>query len=120
MKDKNCYYCKHGKFIQGDMGDYWTPPEPSYTECLNMSVDENLFDTVDNDEEKLPLICGQFEPRIAENCICCKKEMNILESQVTHFFEENPCCSKDCQDKLYKGFYGHTIVLAEEEDVNVI
>jgi hypothetical protein len=105
MSEINCYFCKHGKFHQGDAGSYWQPPEPSYTECQNDNVNEELFEQVDFDEEKLPIQCGHYDPRMVEKCGCCDREMNIPEHDVKFFFEgDTPVCSKKCQDKWYQEY----------------
>lgn len=86
MMAKNCYFCKHGQYHAGDYGDYWTPPEPSYTECSNENVKDETLEKHDYNEDVLPTVCGFYEPKIAEKCDCCQKEMNIPEHDVKHFF----------------------------------
>jgi hypothetical protein len=86
------------------MGTYYDPPEPDYTECQNENVSEEIFEEVEFDEFKLPLICGHYEPKIVEKCGHCNKEINMPEHDVEYYVEETPVCGKDCFEAGYKEF----------------
>lgn len=106
---KSCFNCIHGKLIKGFMGTYYDPPENDSSECQNGNVDWDKIEESEQEhdyiEDKLPLYCGHYEPKMVEKCIECDKVMNIPEHDVEYFCEgDNPACSKECQTKWYAEF----------------
>lgn len=102
--NKSCRFCKRGSVIPGDPGDYWNPPTPDEIDCAYPS--EELLIKHDYDPDELANYCGGYDPIIAEKCFKCGKEMNIPMHEVEHFFEEEPCCSEECAETLYRECFG--------------
>ncbi len=99
-----CFDCITANIIRGTAGNYYCPPEPDEAECLNESVNENLFEENDYNEDIMPSICGQFKPKMIEKCFCCSKEMNAPEWSwkiwAGTLYDCVPVCSEECKHNV--------------------
>jgi hypothetical protein len=101
-----CFDCITTKIYRGTAGDYYSPPEPDEAECLNEDVDDKLFEENDYNEDDLPELCGQFQPKMIKKCgnKDCNKEMNVPEWSwklwAATMWNNIPVCSKQCKQKV--------------------
>ena len=105
---QSCFNCIHSEFIPGYPGSRYEPPEPDVAECT-LEFDKDMYDKFDEvnwDEDKLPFICGKYEPILVGNCSMCNKKIDYpkhlweIYSYIENEYAEEPnyFCSENCKD----------------------
>jgi len=103
-----CFDCKLAIITGGYPDTRYEPGMPDMVEECN-AIDENgkleeLKESVEYNENKLPELCGQFQPKMIEKCGNCNKEINSPEWSwklwATTMWNHIPVCSKQCKQEV--------------------
>lgn len=101
-----CFDCKHSKKYAGSFGSRIDPPEPATAECqLNEETVKLIDESYDSLYEGIAEFCPSFLPEETGSCgLCGKKIMHPKYSWKLFVmgWDEEPCCSVECKDKLQK------------------
>ncbi len=99
---KSCYNCKTGSIVPGHPGDYWTPPEPTFVDCLHFPEDDGTSET--RDEKLVAAACQHYDPMVVGKCAECGKQIGIPISEHPeslladcYYGEPTPVCSEECK-----------------------
>lgn len=107
MFNKSCFNCVTSNKSAGFGGNYYEPPEPPMAECTNPEVAEEVLESVEYNEDKLPVICGHYQPVMIPECCYCRKPINQPVAEWPYWascWDAAPVCSPECKEALQSKF----------------